>query len=49
MHKLLRIIFTYKNISTLLINAALWHYLGTNNFNFWNKNNYTPGVLIEHI
>ena len=38
-----------KNSSTPLINAALWHYLGTYNLDFRRENNSTPGVLIEEI
>ena len=38
-----------KNSSAPLINATLWHYLGTYNLDFRHKNNSTPGVLIEEI
>ena len=38
-----------KNSSAPSINAALWHYLGTNNLDFRRENNSTPGVLIEEI
>ena len=33
----------YKNSSASLINATLWHYLGTYNFDFRHENNNTPG------
>ena len=38
-----------KNSSAPLINATLWHYLGTYNLDFRRENNSTPGVLIEEI
>ena len=38
-----------KNSNAPLINAALWHYLGTYNLDFRHENNSTPGVLIEEI
>ena len=46
---MLKIIFTCVNIVAhpQLINAALWHYLGTYNLDFRRENNSTPGVLIE--
>ena len=41
--------YVCKNSSAPLINAALWHYLGTYNLDFRHENNSTPGVLIEEI
>ena len=38
-----------KSSSAPLINAALWHYLGTYNLDFRCENNSTPGILIEEI
>ena len=34
----------YKNSIAPSINATLWHYLGTYNFNFRHENNSNPGI-----